>query len=86
MNQLPPVAIDSIHSLRPGISEINTEEEERNRGGKIEVGSMMGTKLHGLNSGSYFTNNESVGDLPSINYSLSSVQMKITLRSDCNDF
>lgn len=36
MNQLPPVAIDSIHSLRPGISEINTEEEERNRGGNYD--------------------------------------------------
>lgn len=35
MNQLPPVAIDFIHSLRPGISEINTEEE-RNRGGKYD--------------------------------------------------
>lgn len=37
MNQLPPVAIDSNHSLRPGISRVNTEEEERNRGGKHDV-------------------------------------------------
>lgn len=46
----------------------------------------MGTRLPRLNSGSYFTNSESMGDLTSISYSLSSVQIKIVIRSVSYDF
>lgn len=52
----------------------------------IEVGGVMGTRLPRLNSGSYFTNSESMGDLTSISYSLSSVQIKIVIRSISYDF